>query len=124
MYLAVKHLHLFTLSLSLGLFIARWLASFKQAAWLRWKITKILPHVNDTVLLASGLGLSLTSGLYPFAQAWLTVKLLLVIAYIVLGYIALKWVKTAPQRLVAGLAALSVFGLIVFLAITKPLLGT
>jgi len=83
----------------------------------RW--VRVLPHVNDTLLLVCGVTLSVLSRQYPFVAGWLTVKVLLLIAYIVLGAIALKRGRTKSVRIVAFVAALACFLFIVSVAVTK-----
>ena len=122
MYLALKHLHLLTIALSLGLFLARWLGGFWQARWLRWKPVRIVPHINDTLLLLTGIALIVVSAQYPWNQGWLAVKLVLVVAYIGIGYGALKC-QSMMGRLVLGLLGLTTAGSVVYLAISKTLLG-
>ena len=46
---------------------------------------------------------------YPFEQSWLTVKVVALVAYIVLGVVALKRGKTKMVRAVAFAAALVAF---------------
>lgn len=83
---------------------------------------KIVPHVVDTLLLASALTMVFWSGQYPFEQPWLTAKVLALIVYIALGTIALKRGKTNSVRGWAFLAALATFTYIVFVAVTKQAL--
>lgn len=64
-----------------------------QQCWVR-----ILPHLIDTVLLASALTLVFWSGQYPFQQSLLTAKLLALLVYIALGTVALKRGKTPVVR--------------------------
>ena len=54
---------------------------------------------------------------YPFVQAWLTVKVLLLVLYIVLGVLALKRGRT-PQsgQITCFLAALLVYAFIISVA--------
>lgn len=90
----------------------------------RW--VKILPHINDTLLLISGIGLITLSHTYPFTpeQSWLTEKLFGVIIYILLGAIALgKRPRSQNVRWLAFVSALICFGVVVLLALTQsPLL--
>ena len=53
------------------------------------------PHINDSLLLLSGIGLIFITGFIPFTAAapWLTEKLTCVMAYIALGFFALKFGK-------------------------------
>ena len=73
----------------------------------------------DTLLLTSALGRVFWSGQYPFVQTWLTAKVLALVAYIVLGTIALKRGKTKGVRAFALLAALATFAYIVAVALTR-----
>jgi uncharacterized membrane protein SirB2 len=81
-----------------------------------------VPHVIDTLLLASALTLVVWSHQYPGAQNWLTAKLLALIVYIGLGTVALKRGRTKGARIAAFIAALLVFGYIVKVALTRQVL--
>ncbi|MFZ6757702.1 SirB2 family protein [Undibacterium sp. Ji50W] len=118
-YLAIKHLHMTCAALSGSLFLLRGIWMLRSSSMLARRWVRILPHVIDTVLLASALTLAMWSGQYPFRQDWLTAKLLALILYIVLGTIALKRGKTPAIRAVALVAALSVFVYIVSVALTR-----
>ena len=82
----------------------------------RW--VRILPHVNDTLLLASGIGLAVLLRQYPLVHGWLTAKFFALILYIVLGTVALRHGKTRDQRMAAWVAALFVFGYMASVAVT------
>ncbi len=117
MYAAFKHIHLLTVALSLGLFTLRgiWMLLDSDKLQKRW--VKIVPHIIDTLLLVSAIGLMFQISQYPFADSWLTAKLLGLIAYIVLGTIALKRGKTKGTRVIALVAAFGVIAYIVGVAI-------
>jgi uncharacterized membrane protein SirB2 len=85
-----------------------------QARWVR-----IVPHINDSLLLASGISLAVLTRQYPLVNGWLSAKLFALILYIVLGTIALKRGQTRGQRIAAWIAALLVFGYMVAVAITR-----
>lgn len=76
----------------------------------------MLPHVIDTVLLASAIGLAILIRQYRGVNSWLTAKVVGVVAYIVLGSIALKRGRNRRVRLLAWIAALLAFGYIVLVA--------
>jgi uncharacterized membrane protein SirB2 len=80
------------------------------------RFSRIVPHVVDTLLLATAIGLMIVLRQYPFAQDWLTAKLVGLVVYIFLGTIALKRGKTPAIRSAALVAALMVFGWIVMTA--------
>src|SRR5450759_3006971 len=86
----------------------------------RW--VRVVPHVVDTALLASAIALAVMIGQYPLVHGWLMVKVFGIVAYIVLGTIALKRGRTPGIRIMAFCGALLVFSYIVAVAITKSVL--
>ena len=77
----------------------------------------------DTVLLAAGLMLVAMLPATAFASHWLTVKLALVVAYIVLGAFALRRAKTQRARAAFLVAAVAAYASIVGIAIAHHPLG-
>ncbi|HEY9099298.1 MAG TPA: SirB2 family protein [Thiobacillus sp.] len=117
-YSLLKQLHLATIGITLALFVLRgfWMMTRSPRLQARW--VRIVPHVNDTILLASGISLSILIQQYPLTHSWLTAKLFALMLYIVLGTVALKHGKSQGQRIAAWVAALLVFGYMVAVAIT------
>jgi len=109
-YVVLKNLHLATIVLTLTLFVLRgaWMMADSPRLQARW--VRIVPHVNDTLLLTSGISLAILMQQYPLVHGWLTAKFFALIAYIVLGTLALKRGKTKARRITAWVAALLVFG--------------
>lgn len=109
LYFWVKQLHFYSVLLSFTLFLARgaWVLSGRSLP--RQPLFRSLPHIVDTVLLASALWLTTIIGQYPFREPWLTVKVLLLVAYIVLGSLALRRAATRTGQAVAFVAAAAVF---------------
>ncbi len=91
----------------------------------RW--VRILPHVNDTLLLVTGVMLVLITHFYPFSPqgSWLTEKLLGVIIYIALASVALsRRPRTDRTRWIAFSVAAIALVIVISLAVSKmPLLG-
>ena len=118
-YFFLKHLHMGFAGLSGGFFLLRgvWMLADSPLLHKRW--VRTLPHVVDTLLLSSAVALAVWSSQYPFVQGWLTAKVLALLAYIVLGTIALKRGSTKAIRTVAYVAALFVFMYIVGVATSK-----
>jgi uncharacterized membrane protein SirB2 len=116
-YATLKTLHLTTIAVTFTLFLLRgaWMMADSPRLKARW--VRIVPHINDTLLLASGISLAVLIQQYPLVHGWLTAKLFALIAYIVLGTVALKRGKTKPQRIAAWVAALLVFGYMVAVAV-------
>jgi len=110
--------HICAVIFSGALFVLRgvWMLSDSPRLQQRW--VKVLPHVNDTVLLAAAIGLTLFIEQYPLTNAWLTAKIVGLLLYIALGMIALKRGRTRRIRIGAFVAALLVFLYIVSVALT------
>lgn len=122
-YLFVKHLHMGLAALSGALFLLRGAWMLAASPMLHKSAVRRLPHLVDTLLLASAVTLAVWSGQSPFERPWLAAKIGALLAYIVLGSIALKYGRTPLQRACAFGAALACFGYIAGVAVTKnPLL--
>jgi uncharacterized membrane protein SirB2 len=96
----------------------RFLLSLKAPALLQKKFFKIAPHVVDTLLLLTAVGLMVTIQQYPFQTPWLTDKLFGLFAYIGLAVMALKG-RTLMMRWLGFIGALSWLVLVARVAITK-----
>ncbi|UDQ82150.1 SirB2 family protein [Erwinia rhapontici] len=126
-YFPLKHFHLLTVAITALMFVLRfyWFQTHSSMLQRRW--VRIVPHLNDTLLLLSGGLLVAITHFYPFSPqgAWLTEKLFGVIIYIALGFIALGRRPRAQKiRWIAFMVALIALVVIVKLATTKmPLLG-
>lgn len=116
MYLALKMLHMSCALISIVGFIVRGLLKFQGSALLQKKFLKIAPHIVDTVLILSAIGLTVSIGQYPFVDSWLTAKVLGLVVYIFLGLVTLKFAKTTPVRLLAFVLAIAVFAYIASVA--------
>jgi uncharacterized membrane protein SirB2 len=123
LYPLVKAVHVGAVSLSAAGFVARALGRMAGAAWMRRRVVRILPHVVDTILLASALTLAFVLQADPWMLPWIRTKFVALLAYIALGKAALSESLGARARLSAFAAAVFVFGLIVLVALTKRPLG-
>jgi uncharacterized membrane protein SirB2 len=85
-----------------------------EARWVR-----VAPHLVDTALMATGIGLAIQSKASPVEQPWLAAKLLALVGYIVLGSVALRRGRTARVRRIAFAAALAVAAYIVAAALSR-----
>lgn len=115
-YLALKHVHVGAVVISLALFVLRGCWMLAGSRLLDTRLSRIVPHIVDTILLASAIALSVVLGQYPFVQGWLTAKVLGLLGYIALGMIALRRGRTRAIRAAAFAGALVVFGWIVMTA--------
>jgi uncharacterized membrane protein SirB2 len=114
-YGAVKQLHLATVALSWALFFVRglWMIADSPRLHARW--VRVVPHVNDTVLLAAAIYLATFHGL----PAWIVAKIVALVAYILIGAVAIRRGPTKPVRIAAWIVAQAVFLYIVAVAVTK-----
>ncbi len=121
--LIAKHIHLAFVALSLLGFVVRGIWMMKDSPLLQAKLTKILPHVIDTVLLVSAVILAVQLGFKPGEQPWLQAKIIGLLFYILLGVVALKPRYPKPMRIGAWIAALGVFAFIASAAVSKSAWG-
>lgn len=117
-YLWVKHLHVTCVVLSISLFAVRGTLELRSQPWRQWRLLRVVPHLVDTVLLGSALWLAWRIGQYPFVDAWLTAKVLALVAYVLLGMRALGRNTPQAQRVPYFAGALLSVGYIVGVALT------
>ncbi len=122
-YLVVKTIHQSAVALSFAGFFARGCGALAGAAWVGSRAAKTLPHIVDTVLLASALALAWALQLNPLSQPWLLAKIVALVIYVVLGALALRPGRSLRLRAMAWFCALATFGYIVSVAISKSALG-
>ena len=92
----LKHLHMTLAYISVLGFIARglWRIGLGRPLASHW--LRVTPHVVDTLLLATGVGLAFQLGMWPHHAPWFTTKLFLIVVYIGLGIAAFR---SRPQWL-------------------------
>ncbi len=90
-----------------------------DSSLLQAKPVRIIPHVVDSLLLLSALVMLFLSDWSVLTDSWLQVKLLALLVYIVLGMLALRFVKRKVFRLASWLLALLVFAYMVMVALYK-----
>lgn len=115
-FLLLLRVHITMVTLSGSLFVLRGLWMLLDSPQLQRRWVKVIPHLVDTVLLASGVGLALAIHQYPLVDGWLTAKITALVVYILLGTVALKRGRTKPIRLTAWMLALATFIYIVGVA--------
>jgi len=115
----LKIIHISTVVFTGSYFFIRGLALINHQQWYKEIRARKVSRYNDTTLLLSGMGMAALMEQYPFIDAWLTAKILLIVIYIILGMLALYWLQSWKQKILAGLAALLVYGYIVGIALSK-----
>ena len=92
-------------------------------SWTQISITRILPHIIDTLFLASGLTLAWQLSLFNQLPAWLWAKLIGLLLYIILGGLAMHTAHRFKISCWFSGAAIVCFVWIVSTAIWKSPLG-
>lgn len=121
-YIAIKHIHMLTAVITAVLFMLRGYWMMVESSQLKRRWVKIAPHVIDTLLLASAVTMVVWSGQYPLQRGWLTAKVLLLLAYIGAGMVALKYGRTKGVRTAAFFLALFFLGCIFKIALTRQII--
>jgi len=122
-YPQIKFAHVLCVILSGSLFALRGLMMLAGSRFTNHAALRYLSYAIDTTLLTAALMLITILHQYPFVQAWLTVKVLLLVVYIVLGVFALRRGRTRRVRAACYVIALVVFASIVGVALTHNPLG-
>ena len=122
-YAALKILHMSLALISISGFVLRWFWLNSNSRMFQHKLTRVLPHIIDTLFLATGIWLAIIIAQYPLTHGWLTAKVLGLIAYIVTGAMALQEKTDQRIRTIAFLAAMIIFAWIASVARGKSALG-
>lgn len=122
-YALIKTVHITTVTLSGLGFAARFAGSLVGAGWVRSRLARTVPHINDTLLLVSAITLAVLLQANPLVHTWLMAKIIALLVYIGLGMVALNPRRSGVVGLCSGVAALIVFGYIVSVALSKQISG-
>ena len=109
--------------ISISGFVLRWFWSNSNRRKFEHRLTRVLPHVIDTLFLATGIWLAIILSQYPLSHGWLTAKVFGLIAYVIAGSMAMKDKNEQLVRTIAFIAALVIFAWIVSVARTKTAWG-
>lgn len=119
MYSVLKLVHIGCAILTIAGFVLRAYWMMISSTLLAHRVTRIAPHVIDSVFLLSGVAMLAIASLNPLSQDWLVAKFLGLIAYIMLGMVALRRGPSRNIRVIASIGAIAVFGYIVGAAISR-----
>ena len=119
MYLTIKTLHIGAAILTISGFLLRGCWMLAGSPRLDQKYVRVVPHIVDTVFLASGLWLVWILRIPVFGQPWLLAKLIALMFYVGFGMLALRHGRTKSTRATAFLLALLTFAYITGTALTK-----
>jgi uncharacterized membrane protein SirB2 len=119
MYTTLKLVHMTAATLTISGFVLRGFWMLSDSEKLQHPLVRVLPHIIDTVFLLAGIGLIMTLHLPVLLPGWLQIKIAALLAYILLGTIALKRGKTKRIRAIAFVLALLTFAYVVGVALSK-----
>jgi len=122
MYIVLKNSHVLFIIISITLFQLRFL--LKKSDKPIPKFLKTTPHVNDTLLLVTGISLAYMASINPMESSWLLAKIMALFLYIGFGMLAMK--SQGIKSLLGYTLATLTFIFIVLTALNKApfLLGT
>jgi uncharacterized membrane protein SirB2 len=123
LYPQIKAAHIGLAFFSGAFFALRGAAVLAGAAWPQQAAARRASMAIDSALLLAAVLLLAMLNLNPFATPWLLAKLGLLVAYVVLGVLALRRARTRLGRALAFVAALFCFGAMVGIARAHHPLG-
>jgi len=122
-YPQIKSVHIAAVLASGGLFALRGACVLAGQRWPMAAPLRYLSYTIDTVLLTAALMLLSALKLNPFVIPWLATKLILLLAYIALGSLALKRARSQRARSACYLGALACFAAMYSIARSHHPLG-
>lgn len=115
-YPQIKSVHIAMALTSGAIFAFRGAAVLAGMRWPHWLAVRWTSYAVDTALLTAALMLLTILPGAMFANGWLTVKLLLLVVYIVLGVMAIKRGRTRMAKAGFYVAALLTFAMVYSIA--------
>lgn len=122
-YPQIRQFHIFVALLSGALFAVRGALVLGGARWPMALPVKWLSYSIDTALLTAALMLLTILPGAMFANGWLTVKVTLIVVYVVLGVLTMRPARTRRTRALCYVLALLTFGAIYSIARAHHPLG-
>ena len=119
LYPWLKQIHVSTVIITGMLFLTRYIWMLRGSLQQRARWVRVAPHVNDSILLFSGLAMAGVLQQYPLVDAWLSAKFFALLSYIVIGSIALKRGRSRRIRLWAGIFAMACYLYIIGSALSR-----
>lgn len=115
-YSEIRAVHIGAVMASGLLFLLRALGhNLFGARWPSALPLRILSWTIDTTLLTAALILTTIVRQFPFVDSWLTAKVLLLVVYVILGWLALR-ASGRRDRLISMVAAIATFLFIISVA--------
>ncbi len=115
----IKLVHVASAALSILGFVIRGVLMMLESAIMKTRWIRVVPHFVDTTLLLTAIAMLVFYGLSPFEAPWVMAKIIALLFYIYLGFVALRLGATKQARIAAFFAAIVIFSYIVSVAVTK-----
>jgi len=122
-YLLLKQIHMSLALISVAGFMMRWSWRMMRSPLAELRAVRIIPHVVDTLFLATAVLLSILAEDGALSPAWFSAKIAGLVLYILLGMIAMHSAPSPKRSLPAFVAAVLLFAWIATVARTKSPLG-
>ncbi len=119
MYMIAKHMHMTFVTISIIGFIVRGALAIGQHAIMQQRWLRIVPHINDTLLLVSAFYLAWFLQINPLHHSWLLTKIIALLVYIGLGTVVIKRKGSKLLQCLCYFAAVGVFIYIILVAVSK-----
>jgi uncharacterized membrane protein SirB2 len=108
-YLLIKQFHMSLALVSITGFVIRWIWRMSKSHFSNKLAVRVLPHLIDSLFLASAITMIYLQGQVPIGNAWLIAKIAGLVMYIMLGILAMRSAPDAKLSLPAFLLAVLVF---------------
>jgi uncharacterized membrane protein SirB2 len=115
----IKLIHLLSVALSILFFAGRGAAMIHDASFTGRRWVRRVAESIDAVLLFSGIALAWLTEQLPWEDAWLGVKLMLLLLYIFLGMVAFHWGRNQIVKVTSWIAAMATYAYMVFVALSR-----
>lgn len=122
-FVAIRQVHIACVLLSGALFCLRGSLRIAHIGAANHRLLRLASYGIDTALLAAAVLLTIIVQQFPFVDAWLTAKVLLLGVYIVLGSVALRRARTRRASVLAFGGALLTYAWIIGVAVTHAPAG-
>lgn len=119
MFLTLKTIHMCCALISFTGFLFRAYLMVIDSKWLNHKLILVTPHLVDTIFLLSGFSMAFVLNIGLFAQGWLTMKIFLLMFYLLFVGIALNRGTTKSIRIASFFLGVFTFVYIVGIAVNK-----
>lgn len=122
LYPGLKHAHVGLVALSYGLFVLRGAFAIR-GVYQPTRLTNMVVHGVDTLLLICGVSLAFLLHLNPLTTPWLMTKLIALVVYVLVAATLVRRGQRRATRLLGWILAQLIFLYMVLVALTRnPLL--